>query len=57
MNYPLRILRKHLANEKRWLRSEHLAAGDPKYKHGATMARDRIPQLMEAIEVLKNHKP
>ena len=52
MNYVLKILRKHLANEQTWLRSEYLGAMDPKYLHGARMAKERIPQLEKAIELV-----
>ena len=57
MLYVLKILRKHLANEKNWLRSEALGSIDARMKAGAAMARDRIPQLEQAIEVLQAIKP
>lgn len=48
----LHILNKHLTNERAWLRTESLGAIDAKYKHGARMAKERIPQLETAIELL-----
>lgn len=48
----LHILNKHLTNERAWLRTESLGAIDAKYKHGARMAEERIPQLEAAIKIL-----
>lgn len=48
----LHILHKHLTNERAWLRTESLGAIDAKYKHGARMAKERIPQLEAAIKIL-----
>ncbi len=57
MKYVLHILKKALSNERRWLAAEHLAAIDPKYKHGAAFARERIPQLEQAITLLSAQQP
>lgn len=54
MNYVLRILNKHLTNERQWLRLEGLARADAKYREGARMAKERIPQLEKAIELILN---
>lgn len=48
----LRILTKHLTNERAWLRTESLGAIDAKYREGARMAKERIPQLEAAIELI-----
>lgn len=50
----LHILNKHLTNERAWLRNERLGAIDPKYREGARMAKERIPQFEKAIEILTN---
>jgi len=50
----LRILNKHLTNERAWLRTESLGAVDKKYAEGARMAKERIPQLEAAISILLN---
>jgi len=50
----LRILNKHLTNERQWLRLEGLARADAKYREGARMAKERIPQLEKAIELILN---
>lgn len=51
----LHILNKHLTNERAWLRTESLGAIDAKYKHGARMAKERIPQLEKAIELISRY--
>ncbi len=48
----LHILNKHLTNERHWLRSERLGAIDRKYAEGARMAKERIPQLEQAIKII-----
>jgi len=57
VQWVLKILNKKLAEERKWLQTENLGAMDPKYRHGARMARERIPQLEQAIEVLKKTTP
>lgn len=52
----LHILHKHLTNERAWLRTESLGAIDAKYKHGARMAKERIPQLEAAIKMLTSYQ-
>lgn len=49
----LHILNKHLTNERAWLRTESLGKADAKYREGARMAKERIPQLEAAIALLK----
>jgi hypothetical protein len=53
MNFALKILQKHLDNERKWLSYQSIAATDLKIKAGVQMASVRIPQLEQAIEVLK----
>jgi hypothetical protein len=50
----LRILTKHLTNERAWLRTENLGSMDARYREGARMAKERIPQLEAAIELIVN---
>lgn len=54
LQWLLKILNKHLANERAWLRRENMASIDIKYAHGARMAKERIPQLEQAIALLIN---
>ena len=55
MNYVLKILRKQLENEKKWLQTESLGGIDAKYMHGARMAKERIPQLEKVIEMVQGY--
>lgn len=48
----LHILNKHLANERLWLMREGLGKADARYREGARMAKERIPQLEAAIKML-----
>lgn len=48
----LHILNKHLTNERAWLRTESLGKADAKYREGARMAKERIPQLEAAIKLI-----
>jgi hypothetical protein len=52
MHYPVKILKKHLENEYKWLGYEGIASADIKIKEGVRMARERIPQLEDAIKIL-----
>jgi len=48
----LRILKKHLDNERRWLGMAHLAGHSRQYAEGVRMARERVPQLEQALAKL-----
>ena len=50
--FVIKLLRKTLAIEKKWLENEGLGAIDAKYKASAELARVRIPQLELVIKVL-----
>lgn len=52
LKFVLHILNKHLTNERAWLRKEGYAAIDRKYAEGARMAKERIPQLEQAIKII-----
>jgi hypothetical protein len=52
MLWVLKILHARLTEERKWLRLEGLGNHDVKYKHGARMAKERIPQLEAAIKIL-----
>ncbi len=54
MDYPLKILRKALANEKLWLAC---VAHDARSTAGKKMAQIRVPQLEKAIARLKDDEP
>ena len=45
----MRILKKHLDNERRWLGMAHLAGHSRQYAEGVRMARERVPQLEQAL--------
>lgn len=55
----LHILNKHLTNERAWARNEQLGVIDRKYKEAARMAKERIPQLEQAIKLITKsvHSP
>lgn len=53
----LHILTKHLTNERAWLRTESLGKADAKYREGARMAKERIPQLEAAIKLITTIDP
>lgn len=57
MSFPLKILTKHLENERKWLGYEGIASADIKIKAGVDMAKTRVPELEAAIEVLKQMEP
>lgn len=52
MQFVLKILQRHLDNERKWLSYEKIAV-DHKTKEGVRMAKERIPQLEQAISKLK----
>lgn len=52
MMFVLKILHRHLENERKWLGYEKIAI-DLKTKEGVRMAKERIPQLEQAINKLK----
>jgi hypothetical protein len=52
MQFVLKILQRHLDNERKWLSYERIAV-DLKTKEGVRMAKERIPQLEQAIAKLK----
>lgn len=54
MQFVIRLLKKSLDNERRWLQAEALGSVDPKYREGARMARERVPQLTDAIKLLQD---
>lgn len=56
MEFVLKILHRHLVNERAWLRTEGLGAIDVRYREGARMARERVPQLEQAIKTLGDIK-
>ena len=56
MHYPFKILKKHLENEYKWLGYEGIASADIKIREGVRMAKERIPQLEQAIEQLDMHE-
>lgn len=53
MDFPLRILRKHLDNERKWLT---VTVHDRMTQEGQRMARERVPQLEQAIELLSEQR-
>lgn len=56
MKWVLRKLKSILRTEQMIGTRHYGLQGDPKYKISAEFAKDRIPQLNEAIKVLENYK-
>lgn len=56
MQWVLKILKKRLEEEKRWLSYENISRTDVKIAAGVKMAKERVPQLEEAIERLSVFK-
>lgn len=56
MNWVIRHLESELRREKMFGSKHGNLAGDPKYKASAEFSKQRIPQLEEAIKLLKEGK-
>lgn len=55
MNWVLKFLRRRLNQEQTIAEFHGSMAGERRYAESARMARQRIPQLQDAIHILESH--